>query len=41
MCTADCGIISATCDLPEGADPTTMTLAYAGDEAAAETCEAL
>ena len=40
-CTADCGTISATCDLPDGADPDTMTLDYAGEEAAVETCSSL
>jgi hypothetical protein len=39
-CTADCGTISATCALPDGADPDTMTLAYAGDEGPVEACQA-
>lgn len=32
-CTADCGIIQATCDLPDGTD-TSMSLSYAGEETA-------
>ena len=32
-CTADCGIIQATCDLPDGADSATG-FSYAGEETA-------
>ena len=38
-CTADCGIIQATCDLPEGADSATG-FSYAGEETALDAaCE--
>ena len=30
-CTADCGIIQATCELPTVDDPSTATFAYAGE----------
>ena len=38
-CTDDCGFVSAECALPEGADPTSMLLEYAGNQTAlGEAC---
>ena len=33
-CTADCGIIQATCALPEIEDPSSVVFSYAGAETA-------